>query len=744
MDRNINAKLISFYRAPISNCKPEKEMSLREIHDFIKNGRSGIVIKLRGIKDEKEARSYKASKFDHCTFSGIFTHRKEDGLVQHSGLLCLDFDHLSDVESVFQKLISDPRCPTALLFRSPSGDGLKWVVPIDVEQMSHEDWFYALSSYVYDTYGLEADNHCKDVCRACFLPRDVNVYMDEEVFSKPLFVPDAASLEPKPVQEAVAGDDSFEAVVESVEVAQVDIAPDYNQWLSLGFALSDHFGEDGREYFHRLSRFNPKYDERDTDKQYDNCLKASKGGITIGTFYYLAKKAGIDIGKREVAVPAFMPLVYDDLPYLFQRVCDNCQSDEEADMMLLGSLTAISSTIPNVCGQYDGKNVYPNLFTFVVAPASAGKGRLSLIRHLVQPIHARLREMNKLEWEQYYDMEAQYKQSKDPDVPKPVRPPHRMLIVPANSSSTALYQSLHDNGGVGFMMETEGDTLANTLLTDHGNYSDGLRKAFHNEPLSYLRRANNEYVEVENPKLSTLLSGTPNQVRKLIPDAENGLFSRFIFYNLPLKPQWNNVFAKSSEISLDDEFAAIGKDWYDVYLRISQFVQIHFSLTSQQEILFNDHFNALHDEYLQRYGFGFVSAVRRMGLIVFRIAMSLSMSRCYEFQDEKMEMICQDADLQIALTIGDSLLEHAVMVYSTFPRTVTECKRSSYRQREAENKQRIISELPDSFQRKEALEIGVKYGVSPSTIKRWLDTSQFIHLGLGKYAKASASGPVNQ
>ena len=55
MDRNIDAKLISFYRAPISNCKPEKEMSLREIHDFIKNGRSGIVIKLRGIKDEKEA-----------------------------------------------------------------------------------------------------------------------------------------------------------------------------------------------------------------------------------------------------------------------------------------------------------------------------------------------------------------------------------------------------------------------------------------------------------------------------------------------------------------------------------------------------------------------------------------------------------------------------------------------------------------------------------------------------------------
>ena len=78
--------------------------------------------------------------------------------------------------------------------------------------------------------------------------------MGEEVFSKPLFIPDAVSSDPEPVRETATGDDSFEVVVERIEDAQVDIAPDYNQWLSLGFALSDYLGEDGREYFHRLSR----------------------------------------------------------------------------------------------------------------------------------------------------------------------------------------------------------------------------------------------------------------------------------------------------------------------------------------------------------------------------------------------------------------------------------------------------------------------------------------------------------
>ena len=133
-----------------------------------------------------------------------------------------------------------------------------------------------------------------------------------------------------------------------------------------------------------------------------------------------------------------------------------------------------------------------------------------------------------------------------------------------------------------------------------------------------------------------------------------------------------------------------------------------------------------------------------MGLIVFKISMVLSLMRCMEFADESAEFICEDADFSVALTIGDILLEHSAKFYLTFPSASSESKRSSYRQREVENKKRIIVELPNVFQRKEAIELGKKYGVSQSTIKRLLDTPQFVHLGLGKYAKVSASDPVNQ
>jgi broad specificity phosphatase PhoE len=74
-----------------------------------------------------------------------------------------------------------------------------------------------------------------------------------------------------------------------------DIAPNYPDWRDLGFALADALGESGRTYYHRLSRFYSGYTEKETDKQYNKCLKAHGHGVTIKTLYHLAKAANIDI-----------------------------------------------------------------------------------------------------------------------------------------------------------------------------------------------------------------------------------------------------------------------------------------------------------------------------------------------------------------------------------------------------------------------------------------------------------------
>ena len=176
----------SFFRAPVRNVIPYKQISLLDTWRYITGHYARRrTEELRQIRDPKYARMYKAAKFDYCTFSGTFSVRREDKLIRHSGLLCLDFDHLPDVEGLFPELLQDEYIDTMLLFRSPSGDGLKWIIPTDLTECSHADFFRSVSAYIAETYRVSVDSSGKDVCRACFLPYDPGAYLSPD-FSQAL------------------------------------------------------------------------------------------------------------------------------------------------------------------------------------------------------------------------------------------------------------------------------------------------------------------------------------------------------------------------------------------------------------------------------------------------------------------------------------------------------------------------------------------------------------------------------
>jgi hypothetical protein len=152
---------------------------LTEIYNLIKSDAYAYHTKaLRALKDPKEARKYKATYFDYVTFSGLFSSRSNVNLQTHSGLLCTDFDHIDDVYDLGDKLLDDPCFETELLFISPSGDGLKWIIPIDISEVLHQDYFRAVSNYILETYKLKVDLAGSEVSRACFLPHDPEVYIN--------------------------------------------------------------------------------------------------------------------------------------------------------------------------------------------------------------------------------------------------------------------------------------------------------------------------------------------------------------------------------------------------------------------------------------------------------------------------------------------------------------------------------------------------------------------------------------
>ena len=175
----IESPLFSFFKAPVSNIKPHNETTLRKVYNVIVgNYYKERTEKLRAISDVGQARQFKAANFNYCTFSGTFTTRNDKALIRHSGLLCVDFDHLDGVESLFNRLLQDDYFDTQLLFRSPSGNGLKWIISIDTSQTTHSEYFAAVSNYIKQAYDVLIDKSGRDISRACFLPYDPQAYIN--------------------------------------------------------------------------------------------------------------------------------------------------------------------------------------------------------------------------------------------------------------------------------------------------------------------------------------------------------------------------------------------------------------------------------------------------------------------------------------------------------------------------------------------------------------------------------------
>jgi hypothetical protein len=178
--------LMSFFRKPITNKWPAGVVTLFQVYQYVR-GRQALpeTEHLRTLASHEEARQFKSQNFDYVTPCGTFSYCNDQSLKEHSQLLCMDLDDLNErVEEMFQLLLKDPMFETLLLFRSPSGLGLKWFIRIDLARCDHRTWFTAVRNYLMATYHLsekQVDAQCINVSRACFLGHDENAYLKPEL-----------------------------------------------------------------------------------------------------------------------------------------------------------------------------------------------------------------------------------------------------------------------------------------------------------------------------------------------------------------------------------------------------------------------------------------------------------------------------------------------------------------------------------------------------------------------------------
>ncbi|MBV7534072.1 VapE domain-containing protein [Chitinophaga sp. sic0106] len=219
--------------------------------------------------------------------SGRFSERRITGLIKHSGFLCIDIDDV-DPEEVKSLLCVDRYVYAA--FVSAGGKGLAVMFKINPDK--HADAFEGLQEYLYTNYHIVVDPSCRDVSRARFVSWDPHLYLNEQS-DRFVQYPKKQPASLRKVQEVVFVQNDFESIVQEIESRRIDLTGDYQAWLRIGFALADKFGQNGRQYYHRISQFHHKYKYELADRQYTNCLKAGRSGVTIATFYYYAKQAGL-------------------------------------------------------------------------------------------------------------------------------------------------------------------------------------------------------------------------------------------------------------------------------------------------------------------------------------------------------------------------------------------------------------------------------------------------------------------
>ena len=364
------------------------------------------------------------------------------------------------------------------------------------------------------------------------------------------------------------------------------------------------------------------------------------------------------------------------LPTLLRIPVETQTEVEGRDKVILASLTLYSGAMPGVFGIYDGKRVYPPFYMLIDAPSGADKGIISDCRQLLMSIEWEIRHQYERLMENYQQEYAKWNaldRKQRSTQQEPEKPVYRSVFIPANSSATAAYQALADNGEWGVIFETEADTLTQALKQDYGDYSDGLRKAFHHEPISYSRRKDDEHVNLDCPRLASLLTCTPGQIPQLLSpqQVENGLANRFLFYNLKSRHEWRNVFAQCDE-PVSDQLFKVGQRYLELYHDLESQKQhpLQFVLSVEQQKQFNEHFSGLLHEQIGLYGEQLDAFVKRLGLSTFRLAMVLTVLRCDEHQPRieplSQTLVCAEDDFQTAMTIADCLINHTTHVYANY------------------------------------------------------------------------------
>lgn len=313
----------------------QAQITLLEFLETLKNSPyTNLVKQIRSMKGDGKKKSEiqeRKKTLPGITISGTFQPRKDDHLLTHSGLLCMDFDDFIDKKAVMLMKEALGKDKHALCtFLSVSGN---LAVIIQIDPLKHRESFECADRYFFKTYGISADKHAINESRLRYYSHDPEFIYNPgaEVLMIDVNYIDTSTRHEEAISyyTCESGQSDFTKLLEAIEIKEVDITQGYKQWSQVGFAIAHNFPSQGLNYFQRISRFNPEYSNQGTEKQYLSILKTidnqslgERKVVSLKTVFYLAGLKSIVLKKRSRTQVSISP---GEDPKLFINPFDQIQ-----------------------------------------------------------------------------------------------------------------------------------------------------------------------------------------------------------------------------------------------------------------------------------------------------------------------------------------------------------------------------------------------------------------------------------
>lgn len=379
--------------------------------------------------------------------------------------------------------------------------------------------------------------------------------------------------------------------------------------------------------------------------------------------------------------------IFDSCPQVIKNLIDQFNYRPDKETILVSYLAFISGILPNYHTNIKGRFFESNLFLYLVSPFGQGKGSVVYSKQTFEKIQTKLELENdqirkefKVKMAKYNAEKEEAKSSKNFDrlaeleTDFPEDPKYRKLFFSLNNSESNLLKGMNSNGERALFFSSEGDSVTDSMSKEYNQIRSLLNASFHHEPYSFERLSGEK--TLKSPKVSLIITSTIDQFFRLIKDPTDGLFSRFLIFEVKPNPEFENVWMADSK-NINFEIGKVS----DFNLSLFEFLEscdgapIEFRFTKKQserltEIFQREKNNANETDPKM------VGLIHRAGFILTRIAMIFSIIKRFENRSLTKGCIveCDESIFNLSLNIMYVFSFYTFKYYDILPKKSFEPK----------------------------------------------------------------------